>query len=129
MKRIMKRVFTLLAAVLVLASMSVTALAAGTVTYDGDAKKFIFESGLIESVEKPRAKDAKSRLQEYLQALHEQPPVYESVKEGKDNAPTFRCKATACGQSATGEGKSKKTAEQQAAQRLLQKLENKKSKK
>ena len=45
MKRIMKRVFTLLAAVLVLASMSVTALAAGTVTYDGDAKKFIFEPG------------------------------------------------------------------------------------
>ena len=45
MKRIMKRVFTLLAAVLVLASMSVTAFAAGTVTYDGDAKKFIFEPG------------------------------------------------------------------------------------
>lgn len=104
----------------------------GAIYLDGgyeNAKKFIFESGLIESVEKPRAKDAKSRLQEYLQALHEQPPVYESVKEGKDNAPTFRCKATACGQSATGEGKSKKTAEQQAAQRLLQKLENKKSKK
>lgn len=45
MKRIIKRVFTLFAAVLVLASMAVTAFAAGTVTYDGDAKKFIFEPG------------------------------------------------------------------------------------
>ena len=49
MIRIMKRVFTLLAAVLVLASMSVTAFAAGTVTYDGDAKKFIFEPGSNQS--------------------------------------------------------------------------------
>ena len=45
MKRIMKRVFTLLAAVLVLASMAVPAFAAGTVTYDGDAKKFIYKPG------------------------------------------------------------------------------------
>lgn len=45
MKRIMKRVFTLLAALSVVASMTVTAFAAGTVTYDGNAKKFIFEPG------------------------------------------------------------------------------------
>ena len=45
MKRIMKRVFTLLAALAVLTSMTVTVFAAGTVTYDGNAKKFIFEPG------------------------------------------------------------------------------------
>ena len=45
MKRILKRLFTLLAALAVVASMTVTAFAAGTVTYDGNAKKFIFEPG------------------------------------------------------------------------------------
>ena len=34
MKRIVKRLFTLLAALAVVASMTVTAFAAGTVTYD-----------------------------------------------------------------------------------------------
>ena len=45
MKRTLKRLFTLLAALAVVASMTVTAFAAGTVTYDGNAKKFIFEPG------------------------------------------------------------------------------------
>ena len=98
----------------------------GAIYLDGGyekAKKFIFDSGLIEAVQKPKEKDAKSRLQEYMQALHEQPPVYESVKEGKDNAPTFRCTATVLGKKAGGEGKSKKAAEQMAAQKLLDSLQ------
>ena len=45
MKRISKRLFTLLTALAVIASMTVTAFAAGTITYDGNAKKFIFEPG------------------------------------------------------------------------------------
>lgn len=45
MKRILKRLFILLAALAVLGSMTVTAFATGTVTYDGNAKKFIFEPG------------------------------------------------------------------------------------
>lgn len=45
MKRILKRLFTLLAALAVVTGMTVTAFAAGTVTYDGNAKKFIFEPG------------------------------------------------------------------------------------
>lgn len=104
----------------------------GAIYLDGgyeNAKKFVFDSGLIESANAPRKKDAKSCLQEFLQALKEQPPVYECVKEGKDNAPTFRCKATALGKSETGEGKSKKTAEQQAAERLLKTLEKENRKK
>ena len=88
-----------------------------------EARAFIFRSGLVESAEKPKVKDAKSRLQEYLQARGEKPPVYESVKEGKDNAPTFRCIATALGKQAKGEGGSKKKAEQQSAERLLRLLQ------
>jgi len=105
---------------------------AGVIYLDGgyeSAKKFIFDSGLMDVVEKPRAKDAKSALQEYSQSLGKQPPVYQSEKEGKDNAPVFRCKATALGKTATGEGKSKKSAEQQAAARLLKTLQHKTSKK
>lgn len=98
----------------------------GAIYLDGGyekAKKFIFDSGLIEAVQKPKEKDAKSRLQEYMQALHEQPPTYVCMKEGKDNAPTFRCTATVLWQKAVGEGKSKKAAEQMAAQKLLDSLQ------
>lgn len=99
----------------------------GAIYLDGGyekARKFILKSGLIERMSTPRVKDAKSRLQEFLQALGKQPPTYESTKEGKDNAPTFRCKAAALGKSAIGEGKSKKNAEQQAAERLLKLLQH-----
>ena len=95
---------------------------AGAIYLDGGyekAKKFIFDSGLIETMEAPKMKDAKSRLQEYLQSVKEQPPIYECTKEGKDNAPTFKCTVTALGHTATGEGKSKKSAEQKSAERLL----------
>ena len=88
-----------------------------------EAKAFIFRSGLIENGEKRKGKDAKSRLQEYLQSLGEKPPVYVCEKEGKDNAPTFRCTAIAVGKQAKGEGKSKKKAEQQSAERLLRLLQ------
>ncbi len=102
----------------------------GAIYLDGGyerAKSFIFRSGLIELIESPREKDAKTLLQEYLQGLRLPPPKYESRKEGKDNAPTFYCVATAEGKRAKGEGKSKKRAEQQAAERLLRALKNKKS--
>lgn len=45
MKRMLRKIFVLLAALAVMSCISVTAFAAGTVTYDGDAKKFIFEPG------------------------------------------------------------------------------------
>ncbi len=94
-----------------------------------EAKSFIFRSGLVELVENPREKDAKSLLQEFLQALRQPPPQYAIRKEGKDNAPNFYCEVEALGKRAKGEGKSKKTAEQQAAGRLLKVLQEQKGKK
>ena len=40
-----KKLLSVLLAVVMLLSITSTAFAAGTVTYDGDAKKFIFEPG------------------------------------------------------------------------------------
>lgn len=45
MKRIMRKIFILIGTVALLMSISINAFAAGTVTYDGDSKKFIFEPG------------------------------------------------------------------------------------
>lgn len=45
MKNLIKKTFLLLAAIILALSFSVTAFADGTVTYDGDAKKFIFAPG------------------------------------------------------------------------------------
>lgn len=45
MKKILQKIFILIGTVALIMSMSVTAFAAGTVTYDGDSKKFIFEPG------------------------------------------------------------------------------------
>ena len=49
-------------------------------------------------------------------------PVYETVKYGMDNAPTYEATATALGVVGKGEGRSKKSAEQLAAKDLLDKL-------
>ena len=45
MKRIMRKIFILIGTVALMMSISINAFAAGTVTYDGDSKKFIFEPG------------------------------------------------------------------------------------
>ena len=45
----MKRVLTLLVVTVLLLSMAVTASAAGSVTYDGDANEFIFAPGTADS--------------------------------------------------------------------------------
>lgn len=66
--------------------------------------------------------NAKGELQEYLQSLGENPPVYETEKIGKDNAPVFYATAYALGRREKGEGSSKKQAEQAAAANLLREL-------
>ena len=91
------------------------------------AKAFIVKYGRLET--QAVSANYKGALQEFLQSKGEQPPTYETVKEGKDNAPTFYAKAFAMGETATGEGGSKKEAEQQAAQSLLQKLQHNTKKK
>ena len=81
------------------------------------AKAFIVKYGRLEM--QSGSTNYKGALQEFLQSQGEQPPVYETVKSGKDNAPTFVATAVAMEKTATGEGGSKKEAEQQAAERLL----------
>lgn len=91
------------------------------------AKAFIVKHGGLEGQAVPT--NYKGALQEFLQGKGEQPPTYETVKTGKDNAPTFFAKAFAMGETASGEGGSKKEAEQQAAQSLLKKLQTNTKKK
>lgn len=45
MKRIMQKIFVLIGVIALMMSMTVNVFAAGTVTYDGNSKKFIFEPG------------------------------------------------------------------------------------
>ena len=94
--------------------------------YDA-AKAFIVKYGRLET--QSVSTNYKGALQELLQSKGEQPPVYKTVKSGKDNAPTFVATAIAMGKTATGEGGSKKEAEQQAAERLLAVLQGKNRKK
>ncbi len=74
-----------------------------------------------------QAKDAKTRLQEYLQARRLPLPGYEVIEAtGKDHAQTFvvRCLVEALDRSATAAGPSRRKAEQLAAERLLEALDH-----
>ena len=68
-------------------------------------------------------KDAKTELQEWLQARRLPVPAYRIVAtRGQAHAQTFEveCAATTLGLVERGEGKSRRTAEQEAARRLLE---------
>ncbi len=70
-------------------------------------------------------KDAKTELQEWLQARRHAVPVYRIVAtRGQAHAQTFEVEASvpALERSARGEGKSRRAAEQEAAQALLDQL-------
>jgi ribonuclease-3 len=70
-------------------------------------------------------KDAKTRLQEYLQARSLTLPHYEvELVEGEPHAQTFRvsCDVTALGRRVLGGGSSRRRAEQEAAARMLHEL-------
>ncbi len=67
-------------------------------------------------------KDAKSRLQEYLQSRQEAVPVYETIAEtGAAHRPEFTvaCKVNLLAEAITASGQSKRQAEQAAAARTL----------
>lgn len=68
--------------------------------------------------------DAKTRLQEWAQGRGMPPPDYRQIdRSGPDHAPCFIIEATlASGETARGEAKSKKQAEQAAAAALLDTL-------
>lgn len=72
----------------------------------------------------PFAKDFKSRLQEHVQAKHKVAPRYKIEKtEGPEHAKTFHVVVTVgANPLGSGVGKSRKEAEQKAAQRVLEEL-------
>ena len=73
-------------------------------------------------------KDAKTRLQEWLQARQKALPQYELVSEsGDDHAKHFRvrCNVADPAASTEGEGASRRLAEQQAAAAVLEQLDSK----
>lgn len=72
-------------------------------------------------------KDSKTRLQEHLQARRLELPSYEIIAiEGAAHAQRFRCRCMVAGLDleATGEGTSRRLAEQAAASAILAELEN-----
>ena len=78
------------------------------------AKRFILEHLAVS-----RGENYKGELQEFLQKKGLPTPSYSLQKEGKDNDPMFVCLAESEGKSASGRGKSKTAAEQEAAKNLL----------
>lgn len=72
------------------------------------------------------SKDAKTALQEWLQGRRLPVPGYRiAASRGPAHAQTFvvECEVSALSMVETGEGSSRRAAEQQAAQRMLEKLE------
>lgn len=77
--------------------------------YKDDIEKVIYKQ-----------KDAKTRLQEVVQARSNKLPVYRLLKTvGEVHNPIFEMEVSACGKSAVGHGNSKRTAEHDAAENLL----------
>ena len=75
------------------------------------------------------ARDAKTALQEWAQARGQTPPVYTELRRaGPDHAPVFTVEARMqTGDAAQAEARSKRQAEQAAAQALLDRLGGEKS--
>ena len=74
-----------------------------------------------------QGKDAKTRLQEWLQGRRLALPVYEVLEtSGEDHAQTFvvRCAVEVLGRSSTAAGPNRRKAEQLAAERLLETLDH-----
>ena len=72
-------------------------------------------------------KDAKTRLQEFLQSRSQDLPLYEVVDvSGKDHSQTFTvsCQTSMLEEAITAQGPSRKRAEQLAAQSTLEKLQS-----
>ena len=96
--------------------------------YDAARKTVLTAFGpLIERLDPERpAKDAKTRLQEVLQAKHRRLPHYEVVAvtgEAHRQAFVVECSVAELDLRAKGSGTSRQRAEQQAAKAMLEKLE------
>jgi len=91
------------------------------------ARRFILERFEPLLAQQPtNAKDAKTQLQEWAAARGHPLPVYDDEREGPDHAPVFRVTVRIPGvpnSEAAGTGRSKRTAQQEAAAAALQRLE------
>jgi len=104
----------------------------GAIYLDGgldEARKFVFQSiaDQIETVEVGSSGfDPKSRLQENFQQQGEKPPTYEVVStDGLEHCRSFTVSVSIDGSElGRGVGRSKKEAEQAAAQAAIDKLDN-----
>ncbi|MGE4520469.1 MAG: ribonuclease III [Desulfobacteraceae bacterium] len=87
--------------------------------------EFMF-SPVIDSAGKPENYlDPKSRLQELAQMKYKEPPVYKVVSEsGPDHDKVFKVEMSIADIKATGKGRSKKAAEQEAAKQGLVKIDD-----
>lgn len=83
----------------------------------------LFGSNLEKKASGYQPSDAKSLLQEYVQEQGDQTPTYEVVKEsGPDHDKLFEVKISIGDLEATGIGRNKKAAEQEAARNVLMNL-------
>ena len=86
---------------------------------------FLFRDYLENLPDTESLKDAKTRLQEYLQSLQSELPVYEVVQtvgKAHDQIFTVKCYVPGFSLETTGKGSSRKKAEQAAASRAFGKL-------
>jgi ribonuclease-3 len=91
----------------------------------GVLRRVLFEQALEERGERISESDRKSALQEHLQGRGQPPAEYRLAGEsGPDHQKLFQIEVWISGEClATGEGSTKKEAEQRAARRALEKLE------
>jgi ribonuclease III len=92
-------------------------------------ERFVIPEDLEASAERLLSTDHKSALQEYLQARRLSPASYRVMDErGPEHRKTFTVEvASGNGLRARGRGSSKKAAEQQAAQELMERLRGEES--
>ena len=85
----------------------------------------VFKDRIVETVRSHRIKkDYKTMLQEITQKRWRERPTYRIVSvEGPEHAKIFTVESSIRGLSAVGQGRSKKEAEQEAAKKLVKKLQ------
>ena len=90
-----------------------------------DLFKRLFKERIVETVKSHKIKkDYKTMLQEITQKRWRERPTYRVISvEGPEHAKIFTVESSIRGLSAVGRGKSKKEAEQEAAKKLVKKLQ------
>lgn len=87
--------------------------------------QLLFAERILKLDPKVQIKDNKTQLQEHLQSRQLELPDYQVTNiSGKDHAQTFtvKCTVASLNQQQTGEGRSRRIAEQEAAKLVLEKI-------